>query len=66
MLEEYVDVPRATSLLNMRYIPTPTKRRRQSSDDDQFSSGDDGQDDEEFQYMIAELYKRSTRYELDI
>jgi len=28
MLEEYVDVPRATSLLNMRYIPTPTRRRR--------------------------------------
>jgi hypothetical protein len=49
MLEEYVDVPRATSLLNMHYIPTPTKRRKQSSDDEQFSSGDDGgQDDEEF------------------
>ena len=42
MLEEYVEVPRATSLLNMHYIPTPTKRRKQSSDDEQFSSGDDG------------------------
>ena len=66
MLEEYVDVPRASSLLNMRYIPTPTRRRQHSSDDEQFSSGDDGQDDEEFKYMIAELYKRPTRYELDI
>ncbi len=52
MLEEYVDVPRSSSLLNMRYIPTPTRRRRNSSDEgddqQQFSSGDDGQDDEEF------------------
>lgn len=68
MLEDYVDVPRAASLLNMRYIPTPTKRRSLSPSgmDNQYSSGDDDLDDEEFQYMLAELYKRPTRYELDV
>jgi hypothetical protein len=67
MLEDYVDVPRAQSLLNMRYIPTPTRRRSLSPSgiDNQYSSGDD-LDDEEFQYMVAELYKRPTRYELDV
>ena len=52
MLEDYVDVPRGTSLLNMRYIPTPTRRRHNSEDDEDFSSGDDAQDDEEFKYML--------------
>jgi hypothetical protein len=69
MLEDYVEVPRATSLLNLRYIPTPTRRNLHSSDEEGFSSGNDNideQEDEEFQYMIAEFYKRPTRYELDI
>jgi hypothetical protein len=41
MLEEYVDVPRATSLINMRYINTPPRRRRTSSNEDEFSDGED-------------------------
>ncbi len=69
MLEDYVDVPRATSLLNLRYIPTPTKRRTHSGND--LQSEDDGdnldeEEEEEYQYMLAELYKRPTRYELDL
>jgi hypothetical protein len=41
MLEEYVDVPRATSLINMRYINTPPRRRRTSSNEEEFSDGED-------------------------
>jgi murein DD-endopeptidase MepM/ murein hydrolase activator NlpD len=68
MLEDYVDVPRATSLLNMRYIPTPTKRSAHSGVDLQSDDGDhlDEEEEEEYQYMLAELYKRPTRYELDL
>jgi hypothetical protein len=70
MLEDYVDVPRGTSLLNMRYIPTPNRRRRNSSNEDEDNSGggDDNfdDDDEEYEYMLAELYKRPTRYELNL
>ncbi len=69
MLEEYVDVPRATSLINMRYINTPPRRRRTSSNEEEFSDGEDQNqfdDDEEYEYMLAELYKRPTRYELNL
>jgi hypothetical protein len=69
MLEEYVDVPRAASLLNMRYITTPTRRRNQSSNEDDDNSGggeDQFDDDEEYEYMLAELYKKPTRYELNL
>lgn len=47
MLEDYVDVPRASSLLNMRYIQTPTRNR--SSSMEQFS---DGEDEEEYLYLM--------------
>lgn len=49
MLEDYVDVPRASSLLNMRYIPTPTRHR--SSSFGQISDGGE-EDDEEYLYML--------------
>jgi hypothetical protein len=49
MLEDYFDVPRAASLLNMRYIPTPTRHR--SSSIGNFSDGEE-EDDEEYLYMI--------------
>lgn len=70
MLEDYVEVPRATSLLNMRYIGTPPRRRRTSSNEDDLSDEDQQHnqfdDDEEYEYMLAELYKRPTRYELNL
>ena len=70
MLEDYVDVPRGASLLNMRYIPTPTRRRRTSSNEDEDNSGggedDQFDDDEEYEYMLAELYNRPSRYELNL
>jgi hypothetical protein len=62
MLETYVDVPRATSLLNMRYIPTPTRHRSTDSDQQEFDSADEA----DFEMMLAELYSRPSRYELDI
>lgn len=69
MLEDYVDVPRATSMLNMRYINTPPRRRRTSSNEDDLSDGEDQHqfdDDEEYEYMLAELYNRPSRYELNL
>lgn len=67
MLENYVEVPRATSLLNLKYIATPTRKRSSSFEDHNSSDCEaDEQDEEEFKYMIEELYKRSSRYELDI
>jgi len=47
----------------MRYIPTPPRHR--SSSNDQYSSPDEDAD-EEYLYMLAELYKRPTRYQLDV
>jgi hypothetical protein len=41
MLEDYVEVPRATSMLNMHYINTPPRRRRTSSNEDDLSEGED-------------------------
>ena len=46
MLEEYVEVPRPTSLLNMKYVPTPTRNR--SSDSALGEDNDDEEDEEEF------------------
>lgn len=51
MLENYVDVPRPASLLNLRYIPTPTRNRSSSFDQESNNEFDD-LDDEEFSYLI--------------
>ena len=51
ILEQYVDVPKAQSLPNMKYISTPTGCMTPENQ-------------EEFELMIAELYK-GQRYEFD-
>lgn len=51
LLESYVEVPRASSLPKYKYIPTPP-------------GSITSENYEEFQFMIAELYKGS-RYEFD-
>ena len=64
MLEEYVEVPRSASLLDLKYIPTPTRHRSTSQGE---SDGEPNEEDEEeFQFMLQELYSRKSRYELDI
>jgi len=65
MLSNYVEVPRAQSLLNMRYIPTPPRHRSHDDDFENMSNGD-MMDDEEYELMLVELYRRSSRYELDM
>jgi len=54
MLQDYVEVPRATSLLNLRYLGSP--QGMDSSEDE----------DEEAARMLEELRSRASRYELDI
>jgi hypothetical protein len=66
MLENYVDVPRAASLLNLRYRPTPTRNRSSSFDQEESNHEFDDLDDEEFSYLLQELYSRKTRYELNL
>lgn len=56
MLQDYVEVPRATSLLNLRYLGSPQRA----------CSSDEEEDDEDAARMLEELRSRASRYELDI
>lgn len=60
-LEDYVEVPRSSSLINMRYIPTPPRRQSEGS-----HHSSDMEDDEDYELMLVELYSRASRYTLDI
>jgi hypothetical protein len=52
LLEQYVEVPRAASLPKLKYIPTPMGSMTQENQ-------------EEFEIMMAEIYKFTSRYEYD-